>query len=107
MSAPVWLRAVSAPVWLRAVRGDVVLSLHVQPAAKRTELAGEHGGALKVRLGVPPVDGKANECLLAFLAERLDVPKARVVLEAGATSRQKRVRLVGVDAATVATALAP
>jgi uncharacterized protein len=97
---------VSAPAWLRAAGGDVVLLLHIQPGAKRTEVAGEHGEALKVRLGAPPVDGKANDCLIAFLAEHLGLPKSRVILEAGATSRAKRVRVVGVDAKAVETALA-
>jgi uncharacterized protein len=86
------------PIWLRAAGDDVVLTLHIQPGAKRTELAGIHGEALKIRLGAPPVDGKANDCLIAFLAERLRVPKSRVVLESGMTSRSKRVRVVGVKA---------
>lgn len=90
--------------WLRVAGDDVVLSLHIQPGAKRTEVAGVHGEALKVRLNAPPVDGKANDALVAFLSDRLGVPKARVVLEAGQTSRSKRVRVVGVTAeAAVAT----
>lgn len=96
----------SPPAWLRAAGGDVVLSLHVQPGAKKTDIAGEHGAALKVRLGAPPVDGKANDCLIAFLAERLGVPKARVVLEAGTAARQKRVRVIGVEPGAVEAALA-
>lgn len=90
MSAP--------PAWLRVAGDDVVLTLHIQPGAKRTEVAGVHGEALKIRLAAPPVDGKANDCLIAFLAERLHVPKARVILEAGMTSRSKRVRVVGAGA---------
>jgi uncharacterized protein len=89
---------VTAP-WLRISGDDVLLTLHVQPGAKRTEIAGTHGDALKVRLGAPPVDGKANDCLLAYLAKRLGVPKSSVVLEAGATSRAKRVRVVAARAA--------
>lgn len=92
--------------WLRASGDDVVLNLHVQPGAKKTEIAGEHGEALKVRLGAPPVDGKANEALIEFLAERLGVPKSRVHLEAGQTSRAKRVCVAGVDAKSAAAALA-
>ncbi len=95
----------NSPPWLRAAGGDVVLALHVQPGAKKTEIAGEHGEALKVRLGAPPIDGKANDCLIAFLAERLGVPKARVILEAGQTSRAKRVRVVGVETRAVEAAL--
>lgn len=94
----------SAP-WLRAAGADVVLSLHIQPGAKKTEVVGLHGEALKIRLNAPPVDGKANDCLIAYLAERLGVPKARVVLEAGQTSRSKRVRVVGVMAEAVVATL--
>ncbi|MBU1237088.1 MAG: YggU family protein [Gammaproteobacteria bacterium] len=93
------------PCWLRAAGDDVVLTLHVQPGAKRTEIAGVHGEALKVRLGAPPVDGKANDCLIAYLAERFGMPKSRVVLESGLTSRSKRVRIVGIDVELVATKL--
>lgn len=91
--------------WLRQAGDDVVLSLHIQPGAKRTEVAGAHGEALKIRLNAPPVDGKANDALIAFLAERLGVPKARVVLEAGQTSRSKRVRVVGVTPEAVVATL--
>jgi uncharacterized protein (TIGR00251 family) len=93
------------PPWLRVAGADVVLSLHIQPGAKKPEVAGLHGEALKIRLHAPPVDGKANDALIAFLAERLGVPKARVVLEAGQTSRSKRVRVVGVTAEAVVATL--
>ena len=49
------------------------LRLHIQPRASRSELAGRHGNAIKVRLTAPPVDGAANEALLRFLASRLEV----------------------------------
>lgn len=91
--------------WLRVSGDDVVLSLHIQPGAKKTEVAGLHGEALKIRLHAPPVDGKANDALIAFLAERLGVPKARVVLETGQTSRSKRVRVVGLSAEVVVATL--
>jgi uncharacterized protein (TIGR00251 family) len=93
------------PPWLRQAGDDVVLSLHIQPGAKRTEVAGVHGDSLKVRLNAQPVDGKANDALVAYLAERLGVPKARVVLEAGQTSRSKRVRVLGVAAEAVVATL--
>lgn len=92
--------------WLRPAGEDVVLTLHIQPGAKKTEVAGTHGEALKIRLAAPPVEGKANDCLVAFLAERFDVAKSRVMLEAGASSRAKRVRVTGVAAAAVLAALA-
>ena len=87
--------------WLRQSGDDVVLTLHIQPGAKKTEIAGQHGEALKVRLAAPPVDGKANDCLIAFLAKRLGIAKAGVEMEAGASSRSKRVRIVGVASALV------
>lgn len=82
--------------WLVADDHGVTLRLHVQPGAKNTEVAGLHGEALKIRLAAPPVDGKANACLIAFLADRLGVTKAVVRLVSGDTSRAKRVRVVGV-----------
>ena len=69
----------------------LVLELHVQPGAKRTEFAGMHGERLKVRLAAPPVDGKANDALIAFLADHYGVPQRNVTIETGFGSRQKRV----------------
>ncbi len=89
--------------WLnRAADGSVVLSLHIQPGAKKTEIAGLHGEALKIRLAAPPVDGKANAALIAFLARACGVPKAAVELLSGETSRTKRVRVSGADSAVLA-----
>ena len=83
--------------WLNlAADGSVVLSLHIQPGAKQTAVAGLHGDALKIRLAAPPVDGKANAALIAFLAKALGVSKSSVVLVSGDTSRAKRVRVSGV-----------
>jgi len=83
----------SVSPWLREEAGALVLELHVQPGAKRTEVAGEHGGALKLRLAAPPVDGQANDALLRFLAEAFGVPLRSVTLVRGAASRSKRVRV--------------
>lgn len=71
----------------------MVLTLHVQPGAKTTQGAGLHGEALKLRLAAPPVDGKANACLIGFLSDYLAIPKASLELVSGLTSRQKRVRI--------------
>ena len=86
--------------WLVAEAGGVVLRLHIQPGAKKTEVVGLHGEALKIRLAAPPVDGKANACLLAFLAKQLDVAKSAVSLISGDSSRAKRVRVAGIDPST-------
>ena len=80
---------------LRRDGHDWVLNVRVQPRASRTELAGLLGERLKVRLQAPPVDGRANEALLEFLACLCGLPKSRVSLDAGQTSRDKRVRLHG------------
>ena len=86
--------------WLsRLADGAVELRLHIQPGAKTTGFAGRHGDALKVRLAAPPVDGKANAALIAYLARFCAVPKAAVALVSGHSSRSKRVRIEGVDAA--------
>jgi uncharacterized protein (TIGR00251 family) len=69
----------------------VILELHVQPGAKRTGFAGMHGERMKVRLAAPPVDGKANEALIEFLAGEYGVPRKNISIEAGLKARQKRV----------------
>lgn len=92
--------------WLRGGADGVLLTLHIQPGAKKTEIAGPYGEALKICLQAPPVDGKANTCLLAFLAAQLAVPKAAVRLVGGESSRAKRVHVAGVDPATARKCLA-
>lgn len=79
--------------WRREDAAALVLTLHVQPGAARTEVAGRHGDALKVRVASPPVDGKANAALLRFVAEAFGVPLAQVALVRGETSRRKTVRI--------------
>lgn len=86
---------------ITAVEGGVRFGVHVQPRASRTELAGIHGSALKVRLHAPPVDGAANEELVEFLSGRLGVPKRSVSIVAGHSSRAKTVQIEGVTAASV------
>lgn len=86
----------------QAADGSLILTLHIQPGARKTEIAGLHGGALKIRLAAPPVDGKANAALLGFLAKACGVPKSAVELVSGDSSRAKRVRLRGADPDKVA-----
>lgn len=93
--------------WLTDELGAVVLVLHVQPGAKKTEIVGVHGTALKIRLAALPVDGKANQALINFLAAQLGVSKRSVTLIGGETSRAKRLRIVGIDAETVRSQLRP
>lgn len=76
--------------------GDALrLTLHIQPGAKKTEIAGIHGDALKIRLAAPPVDGKANQALLAYLAQRFAVAQRQVSLKQGETARRKVVEICG------------
>ena len=81
------------PAWLRVAPDTVTITLHIQPGAKKTEVVGIHGDALKIRLAAPPVDGKANAALIAFIAERLGAPKARVHLKSGHSSRRKLIEV--------------
>ena len=75
----------------------MILDLHVQPGAKRSEFAGEHGGRVKLRLAAPAIEGRANEALIEFLAGYFGVPKRNVRIEAGLKSRQKRVVIEGAE----------
>jgi uncharacterized protein len=85
--------AADAAAWRRDDGGALVLTLHVQPGAARTGVAGMHGDALKLRLAAPPVEGKANDELRRFLAEAFGVPLRQVTLLRGETSRRKVVRI--------------
>jgi uncharacterized protein (TIGR00251 family) len=76
--------------------GAVLFSLRVQPRASKDEIAGELGGALKVRLQAPAVEDRANEALVEFLAELLKRPKSAVRILSGERSRTKRVEISGV-----------
>jgi len=96
-----------APPWVRDVAGGAVLELLVQPRASRTRVVGEHDGRLKLQLAAPPVEGKANEALVEFLATALGVRKAELEIQRGGSGRRKAVRVAGLGAAQVAAALAP
>jgi len=74
----------------------VILELHVQPGASRTEFAGKHGERIKIRLAAPAFEGRANAALIEFLAGHYGVPKRSVRIAAGLKSRRKRVVIDGV-----------
>ncbi|MEY3202267.1 MAG: hypothetical protein RIR70_1817 [Pseudomonadota bacterium] len=97
----------SLPVWLREDAEGISLSLHIQPGAKATEIVGLHGQALKIRLAAPPVEGRANEALIDFIATCLGVPRSTVRLTSGASSRAKRLKVSGLGAACVFEKLTP
>ncbi len=87
--------------WLVEIKDGVEISIYVQPGAKATELAGEHDGALKLRIHAPPVDGKANAAMIAFLILKFGVAKSQIELVSGDKSRRKRLRISGVSARCV------
>ena len=82
------------------------LPVRVHPGARRNAITGVHDGALKVSLTTPPTDGRANQALIAFLAGELRIPRARVTLLTGATSRSKTLRIAGFNATQLRAAIA-
>lgn len=86
---------------------DLMLDCHLQPGAKTMGFAGIHGERLKIRISAPPVDGKANALLLAFLAGAFAVSKQQVTLLSGQQSRQKRVLIASPQQLPEALHIAP
>lgn len=87
--------------YLREEGGGVVLQVRVQPRSSANRVGGVQGEALKVHLTAPPVEGQANEALIRFLADRLEVPRASVRLLSGQSSRHKVVRVEGLTGSAV------
>jgi len=85
----------------------VIIDLYVQPKSSRTKLAGLHGGAIKLKITAPPVDGKANTQVTAFIAKLFKLPKSAVTLISGQQSRRKRIAVTGIDRDEVRQILAP
>lgn len=82
------------------IDGDaVIFGVRVAPRASRNKVLGVHDSCLKVSLTAPPVDGAANAALKKLLAKLLGVPKSSITILRGATGRQKRLRVEGVEAA--------
>jgi uncharacterized protein len=79
----------------RTTDNSIILTLHVQPGAKQTSVTGLHGEALKIRLAAPPIEGRANEALLRFIADFFEVTLRDVELKQGGQSRHKRVEVRG------------
>lgn len=94
--------SVHVPIWLAERPDGCVLTVHVQPGARgAAAVAGEHGDALKIRIDSPPIEGRANLALIAFLASRLGLSKGAVTLLAGESSRRKRVLVTGLPAVDI------
>ena len=94
-------------VAIREHAEGAILHIHVQPKASRTEWVGLHGAALKYRVAAPPAEGAANGALCACLAGQFSIPKTRVVLLRGQTSRRKQVQLRGLSAQRALQILQP
>ncbi|OAG26878.1 DUF167 domain-containing protein [Thermodesulfatator autotrophicus] len=75
----------------------LLLEVYLQPKAKKEEIVGLYQGFLKIKVKSPPVDGKANQALISFLAKKLAIPKKDVKLVAGLTSRHKKVYVEGLE----------
>ncbi len=91
---------------LRPTPNGCTLAVRVHPGARRNAITGTHDGALKVSLTTPPTDGRANAALIAFLAERLNIPRAHITLVTGATSRSKTLHLEGLTPDAITALLA-
>jgi uncharacterized protein (TIGR00251 family) len=88
----------SAPIIEVVSDGAVVVHVHVQPRAGRTEITGRHGDALRIRVAAPPVDGRATDAARRALADALDVAPSAVTIVSGERSRLKRMRIDGLAA---------
>ncbi len=88
------------------VAHELRLPIHATPGARRTEAAGAHGDALRVRLAAPPVDGKANAALIDWAAAAFDIPKKQIELLHGASGRRKLLALRFATCAELAAAQA-
>ncbi len=77
--------------------GAIIFSVRVVPRASKSEIVGEHDGALKIRIAAPPVEGAANEELIKILSKRFGVAKSQLEIVGGQTSKQKQVRVSGIN----------
>ncbi len=94
------------PTWIEvAADGRIRIKVAAQPGAKKTTVSGVHDGCLKIKIAAPPVEGAANDELIAFLAERLHVKQKDVTLVSGQRTRRKTFQITAVDAATISSVL--
>lgn len=91
--------------YLKTRDGSIELSLYIQPGASKSRLLGEHDGALKIAIQSPPVDGKANKALIAYIAELTDISKKSIEIVRGEKSRKKCLRLHQASLETIEEAI--
>ncbi len=85
-------------VTVRETAQGAVFTVKVHPRARKNAITGAVGDAVKLALTAPPVDGKANEAVVEFLADFFQIPRSSVTITSGATSRLKTVRITGIAA---------
>ncbi len=88
-------------IHIRDTPSGATFQIKVQPRAKKNAITGEVGDALKLVLSAPPIDGRANQACIDFLAELLNVSRSSITIAAGETSRNKVIRVSGMSAAEV------
>jgi uncharacterized protein (TIGR00251 family) len=88
-----------AELQIRETEAGLEVPLHVQPRAKRCEISGIHGGALKLKVTAPPVDDSANRAILQFFSTLLGIPKSILQITSGLKSRDKVLRITGFSSA--------
>ena len=93
--------------WCVAADGGARLSVQVTPNARKSEITGVQEGMLRIKLQAQPIEGKANEALVRYLAERLQVPRKAVNLTHGAASRQKTLAIDGLAPEAIKALLYP
>jgi uncharacterized protein len=86
---------------IRETSAGVTFAVKIHPRAKKDAVAGEMGDVLKISLAAPPVDGRANEACVEFLAKLLKVPRSSVTIASGQASRSKVIRVAGLTAGAV------
>ncbi len=92
---------------IRETEHGVTFAVKVHPRAKKDAITGEIGDAIKLSLATPPIEGRANEACIQFLAKLLNVPRSSVSIASGLSSRNKVIRVAGVSAAQVKDRLQP
>lgn len=90
---------------IHETQDGVTFAVKIHPRAKKNAITGEIGDALKISLTAPPIEGRANEACITFLAEFLNVPRSSITITSGQSSRTKRIRVAGVSAEWIRTRL--
>ena len=83
--------------WFSKTAAGYVVAVHAQPGAKRSEISGLHGGRLKMRIAAPPLEGRANEALIDFLAQRLGLSRSKLRVLKGLQGRAKLVEIADTE----------